>query len=106
MGRSDTLRQATPETLLDIPCSQDASFTLAYSPFRAVSCFLRKTCTTTVPTYILSNAASWSHTKSQILRKGHRHCPEAHRRPQDENQNVTLLAHRESHELQEPPEMV
>jgi hypothetical protein len=59
-----------------------------------------------VPTYILSNAASWSHTKSQILRKGHRHCPEAHRRPQDENQNVTLLAHRESHELQEPPEMV
>jgi hypothetical protein len=106
VGRSDTLRQATPETLLDIPCSQDASFTLAYSPFRAVSCFLRKTCTTTVPTYILWNAASWSHTKSQILRKGHRHCPEAHRRPQDENQNVTLLAHRESHELQEPPEMV
>jgi hypothetical protein len=38
--------------------------------------------------------------------EGHRHCPEAHRRPQDENQNVTLLAHRESHELQEPPEMV
>ena len=61
--------RVTPETLLDIPCSQDASFTLAYSPFRAVSCFLLKTCTATVPTYILWNAASWSRTKSQILQK-------------------------------------